>query len=250
MNKSTVVLFALVITLVGVGCSASKPPENPFKTDRDTFLEEVHTIALAPLNISVKVDDMEKVKAEFEQLIEKKLNEAGYKIISSKKFADTRKRLIEETGGYYDPISGERDENKYVAIKKKTREELSSKYGADAILYPHIIVVKVPFKDGGGILDMPVEWDGAKEKIDMRSGVVKFLSNSTISGNINALSLWVAITDTDNVTLYKKQGGIQVLSKFDRGLVSVPKNELLTKSERNEGAVNIALEPLVRKADY
>ncbi|MDX8412109.1 MAG: hypothetical protein R8K46_09625 [Mariprofundaceae bacterium] len=202
--------MSVVVVLLGVGCAttAPPPPDKPCKVEQDIFYEKTETIALAPLVDYSDLEPSEQVISKFELLIEKKLSEAGFSVVPSKEYRDIRKRMIEQVGGYFDPETGKRDETKFKTVNEHSLREINRKFNADAVLFPTIVIVKVPFYSGP--FQILVEWDGVREQIDTRGGFIRFLDTSTKSGTVGALSLVVVIKDITETALYVNRGGIQV----------------------------------------
>lgn len=238
---SPLVMFA--VALIASGC-ATTTPYNPFKVTREEIYDKTRTIVLAPVAMPSGLDDPEPAKNTFQRLIEAKLQEARFMVVPSEKYAEIWKEMTEQVGGYFDPVSGKRDESKYKTVREHTFQELKTKFNADATLYPVIWVAKVNWS---GTM---ARWHGASEPI-MSTGrqIVEALAGISRQGTLPALSLSVYLRDIHGTDLYINSGGIQLLSKFSGGkLTTVPQQELFVNPERNQGAVDIALDPLTKKA--
>jgi len=236
-------LFVVVVAALAVaGCETTTDSYNPFKIDQEKFYATTKTIALAPIVVQANVEASEQKKDKFESHIENKLREAGFSVVPSKEYGDIWKRMSEQTGGYFDPVTGNRDEAKFKSIQERTFQELERKFNVNAILYSSILIVKASFNN------YVAEWDGTEESFDARHGFIQFLDTSMSSGTIGALSMQALIKDIDGATLYVNRGGIQVVAKYINGFVPIPKGELLLNEERNVGAVNIALTPFISKS--
>ena len=250
MRRRWLFLTTLAAAFVGVGCATTAPPYNPFKVAQDDFYGKVKTVALAPVSIPGDLDDPDPVKAKFESLIEGKLREAGLSVIPSKEGEEIWKQMKEHLGGFFDPITGKRDEAKFKAAREYTLRELHTKFKADAVLHPRIQVVGAPWSGG------TATWGGTTESIRSTGEmIVEALPLALLGvgvtrhGSVPALSLVVVIEDIHGIDMYVNGGGIQVLSKISGGKFSpVPRPELFANEERNVAAVNIALGPLVTKS--
>lgn len=242
MFRKSGLIGILMVALIGASC-ATTPPYNPFKVSQEQIYEKTKTIGLTPISVPEGITDPESVKVKFESLLEAKLREAGFLTVPSKEFAETWKRMTEQVGGYFDPISGKRDESKLKNVREHTYRELSTKFNADALLHSYIKVFTVNWS--GTV----ARWHGASESI-MPTGqqVLEVLVGVSRHGTVPALSLTVSLQDTNEANLYLNSGGIQLLSKLSGSkFVSVPLHELFINEERNRNAVNIALEPLIKK---
>lgn len=243
MKRQFILLLTVVIALIEVGC-ATTIPYNPFKTDQNEFYVNTKTIALSPC--VVQIEASEQVIAKFELLIGNKLREAGFSVLPSKEYRDIWKHNVDQIGAIFDPITGKKDDSKLKVIQEQCYKELAGKLNVDAVLISRILIVKASF------YEYVAQWDGTKESLDVRSGGMKFLGfldSSTTTGTVPALSLGITIKDIHGTPVYVNWGGIQVLTKRSPKFVPVPKNELLVDEERNVAAVNIALDPLIRKAE-
>ena len=231
-----------MVALIGASC-ATTPPYNPFKVSQEQIHARTKTIGLTPISVPEGIPDPQSVKVKFESLIEAKLREAGFLTVPSNEFGEIWKRMTEQVGGYFDPISGKRDESKLKTVREYTYRELSTKFNADAILHSHFQVFKVNWSR------RIARWHGASESI-MPAGqqVLEAFAGISRSGTVSALSLTVSLQDTNEANLYLNSGGLQLLSKLSGdNFVSVPLHELFMDEERNRNAVNIALEPLIKK---
>lgn len=138
---------------------------------------------------------------------------------------------------------------------KKAVQKISAKFPINAVLYPNIVVVEIPFS--GGV----AKWDGTEQNINGSlarfrgaSGFFKtfFSGSANTYGNVPAISLGVRIMDvqTESETFYHR-GGIQLLMKevgiLSMNPVPIPTEELFSSEERNNGAVAYVLDPLFRK---
>ena len=153
--------------------------------------------------------------------------------------------MSEQVGGYFNPVTGKRDETKFKTVREYTLREISTKFNADAILYAAIVPVRAQWSG------RTASWDGVEEPIKSTGAqiVEAFLFGTTSRGTVGALSLAVIVEDRNGVDMYINSGGIQVLAKISGGeFIPVPRHELFANEERNVAAVNIALGPLVTKS--
>lgn len=230
-----------VAALVGVSC-ATTAPYDPFKIGKEEFYDRIKMIALTPVLVPEDLEDPEPVKAGFESLIEAKLREAGFSIVPSRESAEIFERMKKQLGGFFDPITGKRDEAKFKAAAEQTRRELSTKFNVDAILHPSIRVVRASFSANRA------NWHGTSESLTS-GGFLEAVLGGTYQGTVGALSLLINVEDRNGVDLYLNGGGIQALARLSGGkFIPIPRNEILANEERNVTAVNIALEPLVTRS--
>jgi len=232
----------LALALTASSCAVTTP-YNPFKIPEDQLRAKVKVIALAPLNLPTNLEDPAPVQSKYESLIEAKLREAGFTVVPSREYAAIWKQMIEQLGGFFDPLTGKRDEQKYKTVREHTLREVGFKTKADALLDFAIAVVKANFGANRA------SWNGTTEELVPGGALTAFLIGGS-SGTVGALSLFVALSDLNGVNMYANAGGIQLLSKLSgRNFVTVPRHELFADEERNRQAVNIALNPLIGKTD-
>lgn len=245
MKRQYILLVTVMIALIGASC-ATTPPYNPFKIDQNKFFATTKTVALVPFTGHADLETSGQVIAKFELLMGNKLREAGFSVLPSKEYRDIWLHNVLQMGTIFDPITGKRDDSKFKTIQEQCYKELAEKLNVDAVLISRILFVKASF------YEFVARWDGTEESLDVRSGGMKFLGlldSSTTTGTVPALSLEVTIKDIHGTPIYLNKGGIQVLTKRSPRFVSVSKNELLVNEERNMTAVDIALDPLIRKSE-
>ncbi|HEX9445447.1 MAG TPA: hypothetical protein VGA73_15105 [Candidatus Binatia bacterium] len=229
------------LALALYGC-AGATRSNPFKIPQAEIKGKVKIVALAPINFPTDIDDPDPVKAKFESLITAKLKEGGFTVVPSSEYGALWKQMTEQLGGFFDPMTGKRDEQKFKTVREHTLRELSAKTKADAVLGSAILGFKAAFRLNRA------SWHGTSEDL-VPGGVLTAVLIGGHNGTVGALSLGVGLSDIHDVDLYMNYGGIQLLSKISRGNFSpVPRAELFADEERNRKAVDIALDPLLGKA--
>jgi hypothetical protein len=141
--------------------------------------------------------------------------------------------------GFYDPVTGVRDEEKVKVVRMQMYRELKAKFNIDAMLFSDIAVVPAKLDSDRA------RWDGASETAATKK-FWKAVLGISHSGTVPALSLRVMLSDTDDRDLSENAGGIQVLAKAGvGGLQNVPRAQLFADEERNLKAVHLALDPLL-----
>ncbi len=243
MIRQSLLIAILAFVTMGVAHAAKAPPYDPFKTPQPDFYTKIKTIALAPVSgVSEDLENHEQVVAKFEEYINNKLRQAGFSVVASDEYAKILKRMTEQVGGYFDPVTGKRDEAKLKSALEHTRRELATSVNADAVLFPHFVVVKANFAGGR------VSWDGTWESVlTEKKGWKKFFDTSASSyGTVGALSLAITIENIHGTVLYFNRGGVKSLLKLSNNqFVEVSPGQVLDDEWRNASAVKIALDPLV-----
>jgi hypothetical protein len=242
MNGKLILLAMAAVLLIVGGC-ATTTPYNPFNVSQEEFYSKTRTIALATVRLPSGVADPDSVKANFESMITAKLQEGGFLVVPSREFADTWKQMNEQIGGYFDPLTGKRDETKLKTVREHTMQEISTKFNADAVLFPTIYVVSVKWQGG------TVKWHGTSEPLmSADRQILETVFGVSRGGTVPALSLNAILEDIHGTRLYLMNGGIQLTAKLSGGqFTAVPVQDLLVNPERNQAAVNIALDPLTKK---
>lgn len=232
-----------LIAIVACACGSTQKPYSPFKVPRESFYPTLKTVALAPLRLPSDLEDPEPVRAFFATAIAARLKNAGIAVVPATYVGPIIDQRVKEAGGIFDPTTGQADEAKVKALNAAIGRELRAQLNADALLTPSVRVVIASLSQD------QAHWDGATEGAG-KGGFWKALLR-THSGSIRALSLVVVLAGSEGQLLYAKAGGIQVLGNVTLGGVVErrPRSELFADRDRNENAVNLALDPLLAGGD-
>lgn len=212
-------------------CYSSPAPVNPFTVPPKVFFDSVHTIVVTSATVVGEIRLADSVLAQYETLIEEKLREADLSVVPASEYASIWQRITDESGGFFDPFTGERDEDKFQAAAVRLRGEIVERFKPDALLYPEIWEVETPFTFG------LATWGGISQEV---------IGGLGYSGDVLAASLFVAIQDTSGAELYAREAGIQLLEYMLQGeLARLPPERLLSDSTQIPTAVSSALDPLL-----
>jgi hypothetical protein len=230
--------LAGILAVMAAGCTHR--PYNPFRTDPMDLYSHVKNVAVAPVRIQCCVEDPKALQEKFAGWIAENLKEAGFAVVGADVYEAAWNRLGEEAGGFYDPFTGKKHADRLKEARTKVLEELKTKHGTQAMLWPAVETVEV------GFYGPVAHWHGVSEPL-WATGK----GGSAARGVVGALSLYVSLEKLEGDRLYLNAGGIQLLGKFEsRGKsVAVPEEEILTSTERNRRAVDIAMEWLVKKTE-
>jgi hypothetical protein len=232
----------LIVVLTATGCATTHPPYNPYKIPEAEFHGRIHTIALSPMMLPDGLVEPEKVKEKLESLIDAKLRGLGFTVVPSREYAAVWKQMAGQLGGYFDSVTGKRDETKYKAVRTHSLREMNTKFKADAVLHSMVRVVQARFSNN------TAQWDGVTEKIQASGAGWKALLIGPQHGTIGALTLVVFIEDPNEVPMYSDAGGLQAVAKISgTTFTPIPPSELFKDEERNANAVDIALDALTTK---
>ena len=238
MTASVKRLVSVGSALVLAACAA-KVPYNPYQVPREQFYGQMRTVAVGPVFVPRDLDNPDPVRQKFQTLIYQQLRDVGVTVVPSEDVQAIWDSVAGQMNGFYDPVTGQRDEAKIKTVRMHLYHELKAKYAISAMVFPSIAVV--PAKLDGD----RARWDGASQGA-AKHGFWKAVAGVSHSGTIPALSLRIVLSDTEDTRLYENAGGIQVLAKADiDGLRDVPRGELFVDHERNSRAVHLALDPLL-----
>jgi hypothetical protein len=238
MSRLSLGFVALGLALVLGGCAA-KTRYNPFKVPREQFHNQLKVVALSPTGMPRELANPDPVRRMFLHLLESQLRAAGYTVVGSAEAGVIWDSMATEMSGFYDPVTGVRDEEKVKVVRMQMYRELKAKFNIDAMLFSDIAVVPAKLDSDRA------RWDGASETAATKK-FWKAVLGISHSGTVPALSLRVMLSDTDDRDLYENAGGIQVLAKAGvGGLQNVPRAQLFADEERNLKAVHLALDPLL-----
>jgi hypothetical protein len=199
-------------------------------------------VALTPVGMPGGIENEDAIKTKFEALVTAKLQEGNFRVIRSEEYGTIWKEMTEKLGGFFDPLTGKRDEQKYKTVREHTLRELATKTGADAVMGIAVSVVRVNF--GANV----ASWHGTRQDLVPGGAFTAYLIGGS-SGTVPALSLFVALSDIHGTDMYSNAGGLHVLSKISAGrFVEVPQAELFADEDRNRKAADIALNPLIGKS--
>jgi len=229
------VLYVRVFLLAApaiVACYSVPPPPNPFVVSEQEFFDSVETIVVASATVMGEIPMADSILTYLETLIEGKLREAGLTVIPASEYYAIWQRISELTGGFYDPYSGEQDEEKYQIALDSMYAELADRFDFDAIMYPEVWEVVAPFEGG------EATWGGVTRLI---------LGARGYSGEVRAATLYLVVQDKAGNELYAHEAGIQLLEYMQRGqLISIEPERLFEDTTWTVAAVLEALGPIIR----
>jgi hypothetical protein len=243
MKRYTLVLFPPLLVWLA-GCASNPPPHtSPFKVSKEEIRKRVTIVAVAPLPVDNDVPNDSQVREEFANSIVTELNSLGFQTVAPADYEEIFNRLRDEAGGFFDPMTGKGDKDKYTKVMDLCRHELATKYHADAVLFSSLESFTVPFHNDYA------RWDGVSENVADSTWVERAFGVSHY-GNAPAASLCVALVDIEGNRLFSKCGGIQLLAKANTGgFKNVPNSKILTDPQKNTRAVQIALEALRKETE-
>jgi hypothetical protein len=125
-------------------------------------VEAIRTIALAPLIHVNSLPMADTIRSFFEQNVRATLSAHGFNTVSGAVYDSVRMALILEVDGLFDPITGQRYEDRARIVEQRTREMLINDHGVDGFLIEEIWGVPA--------LDSRKEpnWDGTRLTFTIR----------------------------------------------------------------------------------
>jgi len=229
----------ILLALNGATASAELEPTDHvgWYQDRQSVLQEVTSVAVLPVVFSVESDHEESAAQIIETRLESAIVEAGFNVIPASEFREFYHGMKVTMGGYYDPFTGDIDQEKFKSITELTYREFEREYDFDA--YFRVSARPRPAYFSGNW----ARWDGTKAPVTGKTG---FFAGTNSYGNIPALSLIgiMSTRDEENV-LFLHASGVQLLSLIDGGFKRVPREEILSEADRIEEAMTLLTAPLI-----
>lgn len=244
-------LLAAATALAGCFFQIPEQPYNPFVAPADSVLKVVSAVIVTPVVPPQGVVVSDSVSARISSLIEVGLRQAGFSVVPAVEYTRIWDGILRQLGGFFDPVTGERDEGKFEAARKELLRELKGRFDTQVLLYAELQVADAHV-DGG-----VAAWDGAEQDIGGERSAIAADYQDTFErddfggrgdGVVSAVTLMVAIDGPDGVEVYRNFGGLEVLARMGKGIVQV-EGEFAVRAERERvvHAVERVLGPLLSK---
>lgn len=214
---------------------------DPYAIPKEQFQARVHTIVLKPLDLRAKTPNADAVRQQFEALLTGGLRAKGYTVVPSREYERIWREMSARLGGTFDPVTGEPVKEKYEAAREHTARELARLHGADAILDPYI---RISDAGWGGFFVFST-WH---EALRWQGGQI-VAAPATMPQRVLGAFLNVVISDLAGIELYGMRAGIEWTAVYAaRGHEDKPIEQIYDEPDRNQHAVDIALERLIPAA--
>ena len=224
-------LLATSLSLACISLPGLRTPD-PFGIPRQAFFDSVKTIVVTTTSVVGETNVADSILTQVETLIEERLQEAGLSVVPASAYAEIWHGIANEAGGFFDPYTGMRDEDKFKAATERLRNEIVERFSPNAILYPEIWEDETPFSVG------VASWGGVTQRVTGAGGY---------SGDVIAATLLVTIQGLSGNELYSKEAGIQVLEYMQQDqFVRLSQEQLFSDSTWIPAAVTRALDPLAQ----
>jgi hypothetical protein len=237
MRRRSIASF-LIPLATAAGC-ATPTPYDPYLIPRSEFGAKVRTLALAGPWVSSDIEDPEPVKETFARLIQSKLQRMGFETVAWEEQERIWEQTTTDVGGFFDPLTGKRDEEKFEVVRRHMLDELEREFGADALLHASLGVMAAEFSNSDA------HWCGASQSV--KTGGRQWLEalGGSTSGSVAAVAVFVVIEDMSGTDLYKDCGGIELTAKLTAsGFEEIPRYQLFLDAGRNGAGVGLALDAL------
>lgn len=229
LKATTLLILAAFLNVTGFAQTTVQTvavPESSWKVERETSLAQMQTFAVLPVEYPLGLPEREAASEKVEKYLASVLKGMDKGFIPSARFRELDMQTRITMGGYYDPHTGEMDDEKRDAVADLTKREFERIFEFDGYIKPKIIRRSVPFQFGRAVWDQGFDYVGP----------------STYSGTVPVLSLEIEVTDKLGNTQYVDRGGIQTTKRVQGGgLADVPSNLVLTDSKKIVFASVIAL---------
>lgn len=230
---------------------------------------DMEALALAPMALPVDLPVEDSVVAALTALLGERLQSNGFPVLPVEVYDSVRQEVDPEGLDPADPLLSLKEMDWTRALDRRVLPALRDNLGTDGYIFPEVQVVEAFFEGD------EASWDGVTQKVGKtRSFGAKLFSgilNAILfnkdeieteapppTGSLWALSLEVRIENNLGATVYAGRGGIELLEKadFEGGIwigdpqtedwtpVEIPPEQRLTKEQRVERAVRIALRDL------
>jgi hypothetical protein len=193
-----------VVLLIAMGRGHADEHESydPHQIPKEQFAQQIRTIALRPTFLPRDLQQPDAIAARIESIISELLRTKGYAVVASAEHERVWQLLSQRAGGAYDPITGQRDEEKYEDIRTHTARELERTHEANAVLVPWISFssAELSSKDQSD----PVWFRGAPLK---ESPQLLIESNLAVGiYDVDGAELYVAETDLEWTMVFVERG--------------------------------------------
>jgi len=205
----------------------------------------------------------ESIRLGFEEDIEYGLEAAGYDVLPRALYDSVRTEFALEVGGLFDPVTGERHDERVRDVERRTRQRLIAAYAVDAFVLPEIWTVLAPYSG------TTAQWHGTTQSVvdpgatlpvalEVAAAVLDVLfcgddedpdcEDEEAWGSVAAVSLMVRLENSIGADLYTGWGGIDAVELVnpDTGETYARRGHAYESGARNQEAIVIALSGLER----
>lgn len=252
LAKKIPFISAWLILISACSMTPSNPTVFPFSIN-DSLFEQDKSYRLIVASTNFGPPSHSHLRPHTEKVdtaIEKRLKEAGHKIVPNKNFNLAWQKAESQLGKIHDPTTGRINKRKLALVFKKTIQDSDITESADAIIFTDIIESKSQYS--GGISHV-ARWHGVQRKLATQGAGDGVPTDFDWSQQIKVSSLRINIYDLELNHLFHSVGGLDTNSavalnrspaRFER-----KRNLLSSKGHIDEG-VRLALHPFVVMKKY
>jgi hypothetical protein len=227
------------------GSPPAAATDTPFKVPRPQLIATIKAVGVLPVQVPDATPDADAVAQRLESELLARLAPAGFAVVPPEAMKEIRARARTAIGGVYDPLTGTPNQDKVRAFREYITKEYLHEHPVDAWLAVRVVEHLARYEQG------KASWDGVSDSCTGHTGFSGFMLGGGARGYTLVLSLAVQMTALDGRVLYESHGGLQVL-EYVKGvagnieLVPVDPKFIMKDPARDQRALGIALDPLVR----
>lgn len=221
--------------LAGLACATP----DPFKIPAEQLRAQVDTVALLPLRISSDLAEEERLRPLIEPRALAMLRDGGFTVVPPDAWDQGWQSLAHESGEIWNPVTGERNDERFEAVQSELLRKLAAERGVDAIV--HLNLFRQPVEGSGPsplLCDVPrdVYWPddlGITTRVTLAYGVC----------------LQVEVYDMKMQELYRIWRGLEFVDTYAlQTHASKPLDQRLSDPALLEEALTLTLGPLATRA--
>lgn len=201
-------------------------------------LEPGSRLCLYPVELPVAEKEGDERRSTIEKKLVKALVAASFTVADPQAVRDLAERVRKESGGFIDPVTGQRDEPRYRRYRAQLAGALRGEHHCDAQLVVRVVPVRAHFEAG------TAKWDGVTDQVSSTGRVLlQTLGGFYESGWVGALSLWLHALDLEGNDLAFRSAGVETLVELallrDQDLL--PEDRWLMDTQKLDAAIQSAL---------
>jgi hypothetical protein len=232
-------LPSLVLLSLPAGPVSADSAYTPFKVPREVVQGRVHTIALAPVSLPFPMEHPVGARTLLESLLAKKLESGGIHTVPSRELDRIWRKLSDEVGGVFDPVTGKPNDEKYKAVREHSARELQRAFHADAILWPSVgLETLFPYQDWFREYACRSRFPAPNPS---------FLGGNVIVQRVIGTDLNIQIQDIDGTELYRVRTCIEWTASYRSGGYRKQPASQLYGADVVQQAIDVALKDLLER---
>lgn len=221
--------------MAGLACATTP---DPFKIPAEQLRAQVDTVALLPLRISSDLVEDERVRSQIEPRAMAMLRDGGFTVVPPEAWDQGWQSLARESGEIWNPVTGERDDERFGAVQSELLRKLAAERGVDAIVYLNLF-------------RQPVEGSGPSPLLCDVARDVYWPEDLAMSTRITiayGACLQVEVYDMEMKELYGIWRGLEFVDTYAlQTHASKPLDQRLRDPALLEEALTITLGPLAAR---